>query len=217
MKESLIELPRRLMPAEVRSQSFDEKANTIEVIWTTGATVRRCTWMDGAYDEELVVGSNNVRLERLNSGAPFLNSHDAWDLSGVLGSVVPGSARIASGQGVATVQLSRREDLAGIVQDIRDGVIRNVSCGYRYHKIEKTETDDGTVPVWRIVDWEPLELSAVSIPADPGAQIRAEGDRAPAQFPCIVTRAHIACELPLHVANSRLRMQLSARAMRASE
>ncbi len=210
--EDLIELPRRARPAEVRAQSFDEKANTVELVWTTGATVRRCSWIDGPYDEELVVGTKNVRLERLNGGAPFLNSHESWDLAGVLGSVVPKSARIESGVGVATVQLSRREDVAGIVQDIRDGIIRNVSVGYRYHKVEKTEKDDGSVPLWRVVDWEPLELSAVPIPADPGAQVRSEAGRKPEQFPCVVSRLAPAESLrvPGHIAIRRMRMRMLA-------
>jgi hypothetical protein len=37
--------------------------------------------------------------------------------------------------------------------------------------------------MWRVVDWEPHELSLVPIPADAGAQIRSEGgkpeDKAP--------------------------------------
>jgi phage head maturation protease len=126
--------------------------------------------------------------------------------------VVPGSARIADGTGIATVQLSRRDDVAGIVQDIRDGVIRNVSVGYRYHKVEKTEKDDGSVPLWRVVDWEPFELSAVSVPADPGAQVRSESGRKLEQFPCIVSRHMPAGSLrvPGHVAIRRMRMRMLA-------
>ena len=39
----------------------------------------------------------HVRLERLNAGAPFLRVHEAHDLDAVIGSVVPGSARIENG------------------------------------------------------------------------------------------------------------------------
>jgi len=190
MREDLIELPRLLRPAEIRAQSFDKEASTVDVIFTTGATVRRYSWMGGPYDEELVVSANSVRLDRLNAGASFLNSHNAYDLDAVLGCVVPGSARIAKGAGVATIQLTRREDVAGIVRDIADGVIRNISAGYCYHKIEKTEADDATLPKWRVVDWESLEISAVTIPADPGAQTRSDAKGKPdgELFPCVRTR-----------------------------
>jgi phage head maturation protease len=186
-----IELPRQLRAAEVRAQSFDENANTIDVVWTTGATVRRYDWLAGAYDEVLEVGEGNVRLERLNAGAPLLNSHNACDLDDVIGSVVPGSARMEAGLGVATVQLSRSEDDASVVQKIRDGIIRNISAGYIIHAVEKLERDDGSAPVWRVTDWEPVEISAVPVPADPGAQIRSAVDPAKgdALHPCLVTRA----------------------------
>lgn len=165
---SLETLTRR---ATIAPATFDPGANTIEVVFTTGATVRRRDW-DGDYDEELVVDPKTVRLDRLNAGAPFLNSHSSRDLDDVIGSVVPGSARIDKGRGVATIALSRRADAAGIIQDLRDGVVRNVSVGYQTHRVEKIEADDGSVPVWRVTDWEPFEISAVAIPADAGAQTR---------------------------------------------
>jgi phage head maturation protease len=202
-----LQLPRQSRVAEIRAQSFNPEAYTVDLVFTTGATVRRLSWRDGPYDEELVVTPKSVRLDFLNNGAPFLNTHDDWDLSGIIGSVVPRSAKIVGGQGLATVQLSRREDVAGFVQDIKDGVIRNISCGYVYHTIEKTERD-GSVPLWRVTDWEPLELSAVPIPADRGAQFRA-GVRAAADlFPCIVNRSASAqAEL------SRIRMRMRERAV----
>lgn len=187
MPEKRIELPALQRVAEIRSSSFNTDENTVDIVFTTGATVRRWSWSEGAYDEELVVEPGSVRLERLNLGAPFLNTHSDYDLGDVIGSVVPGSARIEKGRGVCTVLLSRRADVAGIVQDIRDGVIRNISAGYRYHKIEKTDGQDGDPAHWRVVDWEPLEISAVPIPADPGAQVRSdpERDRAP-RHPCVL-------------------------------
>jgi phage head maturation protease len=166
-----IRLPQFMRDAELRAASFDEPANSIEVIWTAGATVRRRSWADGPFDEELVVGEKTVRLDRLNGGAPFLNSHDNYDLRSVLGSVMPGTAVLKGGKGYAKIQMTRREDAAGIVQDIRDGVIRNISVGYKIHAIEKTERKN-QVPLFRILDWEPLEISAVAIGFDPAAQVR---------------------------------------------
>ncbi|RWN35800.1 MAG: hypothetical protein EOR95_12420 [Mesorhizobium sp.] len=175
MMSETIRLPQFMRDAELRAASFDEPSNTIEVIWTAGATVRRRSWVDGPFDEELVVGDKTVRLDRLNLGAPFLNSHNDYDLRSVLGSVMPGTAVLKGGKGYASIQLTRREDAAGIVQDIRDGVIRNISVGYKIHAIEKTERKN-QVPLFRIMDWEPLEISAVAIPFDPAAQVRGGKD-----------------------------------------
>ena len=74
-------------------------------------------------DEELSLDGSAVRLDRLNSGAPFLNSHDAWSLDSVLGVVVDGSARIANGQGTATIRFSERADVEPIFRDIAGGII----------------------------------------------------------------------------------------------
>ncbi|WEK50318.1 MAG: HK97 family phage prohead protease [Candidatus Kaistia colombiensis] len=193
MTQKTVNIPPQHRGAEFRAGSFDEATNTIGVVFTTGATVRRHSWWDGEYDEELVVEPGAVRLDRLNAGAPFLNSHSGYDLDDVIGSVVPGSARIEGGVGVARIQLSATAGDAENVQKIRDGVIRNVSVGYQMHKVEKTEADDGSVAHWRVIDWEPFEISAVAIPADPGAQIRSadEQQRAAAK-PCIVIRADVA-------------------------
>lgn len=190
--EELIELPRVTRSGiddaalMLRAASFDEAANTVEVIWTTGATVRRYDWRTGGYvDEQLVVEPQAIRLDRLNGGAPFLNTHDAWSLDSVIGAVVRNSVTIAKGQGSATIQLSRAPSHADIVQNIRDGIIQNVSVGYRIHAIEKTEGEEGDVPLWRVVDWEPLEISAVPIGADPGARARAD-DKA-VRYPAVLT------------------------------
>lgn len=165
-------MPALAGAVEIRASSFDETSNTIDIVWTTGAKVRRYSWSEGPYDEELVVTPGAVRLDRLNAGAPLLNTHASGRLSDVIGSVVPGSAKIEGGRGVATVQLTTRAEAEGIVADIKAGVIRNISVGYRYHKVEKTDGQEGDPALWRVTDWEPLEVSAVPIPADPGAQIR---------------------------------------------
>ncbi|RUX02522.1 MAG: peptidase [Mesorhizobium sp.] len=174
-----IDLPVQRRNAAVRAASYSETENTIEIVWTTGAKVRRVSWLDGAYDEELEVTPEAVRLERLNAGAPFLNTHASYDLADVIGSVVPGSARIERGKGIASILLSDAPSDASIVSKIKSGVIKNISVGYRAHKVEITERD-GNVPLNRVVDWEPLEISAVPIPADPGAQVRSGGELFPA-------------------------------------
>lgn len=79
-------------------QSVDEASRTFEVLWTTGAQVRRYSWVrDEEFDEELVVSPNAMRLDRLNSGAPFLNSHSSYRLDSILGVVEDGSIRIEGG------------------------------------------------------------------------------------------------------------------------
>lgn len=179
--------------AEITPASLNRDAMTIEIVWTTGATVQRYRWEGWddlvEYDEELIVTPEAVRLDRINAGAPFLNSHYAYDLESVLGSIVPGSVVIDGGQGRAQVKLTSAEDAAGIVHRILEGTVRFVSVGYRVHKYEITK-QDGQREIWRAVDWEPMEVSAVAMPADAGAHIRSGAEPARAQtHQCVIVRA----------------------------
>jgi phage head maturation protease len=166
---------RNYSPARVRSASYNEEANTIDIVWSTGADVLRSEGYE-EYIERLSMEPSAVRLGRLNAGAPFLDTHNSDGLSSVIGSVVPGTARIEGGKGLATIRLSKAAADADTVQKIREGVIRNISVGYWTHA--QTRSDDSP-PVVTVTDWEPLEISGVPIPADPGAQIRSASHKRP--------------------------------------
>lgn len=187
MDPETLDLPLMARGADVLPATVNAEARTVDVIWTTGSTVRRARFWDDPVDEELVVDATAIRLGRLNSGAPFLNSHNNYELEAVLGVVVDGTARVANGIGTATIRFSSRAEVEPIWQDIVGGIIRNVSVGYRVHRFEITKRD-GQVELWRAVDWEPMEISAVAIGADPGAQVRSEADRAGTLNPCTVIR-----------------------------
>lgn len=186
-----IAVPMMARAAELQIASTNADDRTVDVIWTTGATVQRARW-DGwddltEYDEELIVSGNAVRLDRLNAGAPFLDTHHGYSLASVLGSVVPGSVRLEGGKGHATIRLTDAEDVAPQVRKILDKSVRFVSVGYRVHRYD-IEKRDGARELWRAVDWEPYEISAVPMPADAGAVIRSEKGSAPRTFDCVVTR-----------------------------
>ena len=167
----------RLMP-----ESVDAERRTVELVWSTGAAVRRRDpWTGKRYDEVLSLEEAHVDLSRLNGGAPLLNTHGAWDLRDVIG-VVERAWIAREGEalvGRATVRFSDRADVEPIWRDVASGIVRNVSVGYAVRSYEITETD-GQPPVWRAVDWQPLELSAVPIGADAAAGFRAAGQPAPA-------------------------------------
>lgn len=209
MEPEVLNLPVIRREAALSARSADSRL--IDIVWTTGAVVRRARWEGWddlvEYDEELVVSPNAIRMDRLNSGAaPFLDSHSGWRLADVLGSVVEGTAKIEGGEGRAQVRLTTAEDAAPAVQRIMDGSVRSVSVGYRVWKYEITKKD-GERELWRAVDWEPYEISAVAMPADPGAKIRgAEG--APAALePCVLVRTH---PTPARSAANRKRTAMEA-------
>ena len=170
-----VELPMQTRTAGVLSESADDAGRTVEVVWSTGAAVRRKDfWSGETYEEVLSLDPAHVDLARLNAGAPLLDTHGAWSLDGVIGVVE--RAWIEAGEnteGRAVVRFSEREDVEPVWRDVRSGIIRNVSVGYTVRAYEITE-ETGKVPIWRAVDWTPAELSAVPVGADAGAGFRGE-------------------------------------------
>ena len=175
------DMPALTRRAVVRPGSVNPEKRTAEVIWTTGARVLRGFW--DKYYEELSLDPSSVRMGRLNNGAPLLNAHDGFDARSVIGVVE--SAKLDGKQGTATVRFAKAADDAdadAIFRKVQDGIIQNVSVGYRIYKLEKIEDGAETIPVMRATDWEPYELSVVPMGADDGAGFRAS-DRAP--NPCV--------------------------------
>jgi hypothetical protein len=166
--------PPRL-EARFAPSTFDADQRTVELTWSTGARVRRTDWRSGQpYIEELAMDDASVDLARLQSGAPLLNTHSQYDLNDVIGVVE--RAWIMRGEGRALVRFSARDEVAPILQDVRDGILRNVSVGYQVaaDDWEERREADGTL-VRRARKWTPFEISLVPIPADASAQVRAAG------------------------------------------
>ncbi|MGV0960117.1 MAG: prohead protease/major capsid protein fusion protein [Limnohabitans sp.] len=170
-------------------------AARFEIVFTTGAPVKRYDWNNGRYFlEQLEVSDAAVDLSRLERGAPLLNTHMAWSLEDQLG--VCDQPEIRDGQGVCQSLLSRRDSVKGVVQDLEDSVIRNVSVGYARNAIEMVApSEDSGMWVYRVTRWTPMEVSLVPIPADMDSQVvRSEGGhfktpdgRELRAFPCEVT------------------------------
>jgi HK97 family phage major capsid protein len=141
---------------QIDQRSIDEEARTVELSFSSEAEVER--WFG---IEILAHDPGNVRLERIRNGGALLMDHDRCDQIGVVESV-----RIDSDKrGRAVVRFSKSARANEIFQDVVDGIRRLVSVGYRVHATE-TENRPGGVEVVRVVDWEPFEISLVSIPAD---------------------------------------------------
>lgn len=174
-KRSADQMPVLFREAPVRN--VDAAARTFDVTWTTGARVRRYDyWRERFYMEELSLAPGAVRMGRLQSGrAPVLDSHASWSLSNVLGVVT--SASLGGQDGSASIRMSARDEVAPVLADMKDGIICNVSVGYAVYRIEMiAPTGEDELWIYRIVDWEPLELSLVPIGADDGAGSRSEED-----------------------------------------
>ena len=175
MPTTTIEMGALWLRAAVSSANAHER--TVDLVFTTGAGVDRVDPMTGQrYIELLEVSTRALDLERLNAGAPLLDSHSAWSVGDILGAVVPGSARIEGGQALARVKFSRRPDVEPVFQDVLDRIITGVSVGYRVNRFEESKNASGRL-VRTATSWTPFELSLVSMPADVGAGVRGGQER----------------------------------------
>jgi len=168
LKKKKILVKQQQRVATVQPKSFNEDKNTVDVVFSTGARVMRRSFWGDVFAEELDMKRSSIRLDRLKKGAPVLDSHNRFSLSSQIGVVE--SARVEKGEGLATLRLSDLEEHKPIVDNIRSGIIKNISVGYITHKSREDEEDG--LRVFRAVDWEPTEISFVTVPADAGAQAR---------------------------------------------
>jgi HK97 family phage major capsid protein/HK97 family phage prohead protease len=140
-----------------RSQSADfaeAEDRTLEFPFASEMPVERYFGM-----EVLSMDEGAMDLTRLNDGAPLLYQHDADKIVGVVQ-----RAWMKDKRAYAKVKLANNE-LGKEMQDlIRDGIIRNVSFGY---KINEMEEDRSTNPItYRATSVQPFEISLVTVPAD---------------------------------------------------
>lgn len=207
-------MPNRSIPAALPMQSrraelarVDTEARTLEVVWTTGASVDRIRWegWDTAipYVEELVVSERSVNLERMNAGAPVLDSHSTWSTRSQV--AVVERAWIDGGKGYAAIRFPKAgldeaaDRLFGLASD---KIVRNISVGYSIDQVRVVRPEKRDEKERRIVErWTPHEISFVTVPADPGAQVRSQ-ERG--EFPLAVEHAGGA---PIAAAAARMRMR----------
>lgn len=180
-KKQLSSLTRVL---SIAPESIDEENRTVEVVWTTGARAIQWNWdLGGEFVEELEISEKAINMERLGSGsAPFLNMHDGWSLSSILG-VVERAWIVDGKEGRAVIRFPKDdENIDKVWNLVKQRIICNISVGYTVEEYEKYE-EDGKF-IYRAIKWTPLELSAVTVPADPKANVRASEGRTNA---CVIT------------------------------
>jgi HK97 family phage major capsid protein len=151
------ELGTQFRALDVLPDTIDQEARTVEVAFSSEDPGRR--W----YGLEVLDHSpDSVRMDRLGNSAPVLWDHNRTDQRGVVMSASIDSDRV----GRAVLRLGRNPAAEELWQDILDGIVSKISVGYAVHRMVLEEEIDEGLDVYRVLDWEPLEVSFVSIPMD---------------------------------------------------
>jgi hypothetical protein len=175
-----------------RPSTVNEEERTVELTWTTGADALRWDPYDGVrYYERLRVDDQAIDMTRLQSGAPLLDNHDRY--SGMRAQIgVVERAWIEDGEGRAVVRFSKRAEVEPVFRDVADGIIRNVSVGYAARAMQKVGERDG-IAVREVTQWEPHEVSLVTVNADARAQVRGASE-IEEEEPMVVPNNHSSTE-----------------------
>jgi HK97 family phage prohead protease len=152
--------------ASFTPDTFNADAMTVEAVISTFAPVTRRD-ARGAYTERL--DPAGLDLSGL-IGSPVLDGHRQGSARDVIGMIA--AYRTEGETLVATIRLSGAADAAPIITRIQEGSVRGVSIGYRVTRWADSLDPVTKARVRTAAAWAISEVSAVPIPADPGATFR---------------------------------------------
>ncbi len=157
-RKNVVDLERRATSLDARA--IDEKKRTVDIAVSSELAVAR------SFGNEILVHEQGaIDMAFIASGrAPLLLDHDMEKQIGVIESVELSGDKVLR----AKVRFGRSALAQEVFQDVVDGIRSNVSVGYRVNKMERSPTDKDS---YRVVSWSPLEVSVVSIPADPSVGV----------------------------------------------
>jgi len=139
----------------VTREAVDAENRTVHVAFSSETPVDRA-WGTEVLDHS----KESIRTERLRDHGPLLLEHDPEKHIGVIQSVSIGDDRVAR----ASVRFGNSALANETFQDVKDGIKRHISVGYVINEVQKESKEDRDI--YRATNWEPLEISWVSVPAD---------------------------------------------------
>lgn len=150
---------------ETTIDQVDSDNRTVELSFSSETPYGR--WFG---DEILCHDEECINLERFSNGlGTVLFNHDRDAVVGHIEKVW-----LEDNRGKALVRFDTDEQSETIFQKVQSGTLQGVSVGYaiyRYEVLEDEETKSTNGrfngPAYVVTDWEPLEISIVSVPADP--------------------------------------------------
>ena len=144
---------------EFDRNKIDEEKRTVTIGVSSEEPVQRRFGFEVLGHKE-----DEIDMDFMASGrSPLLLDHDASKQIGVVEefAIDPENKRT-----VARVRFSKNRMADEVFEDVKDGIRQNISVGYQVNSMQKEDEEREGVPVYRVNSWSPLEVSAVSVPAD---------------------------------------------------
>lgn len=149
---------------ETTIDQVDTDSRTVELSFSSETPYGR--WFG---DEILCHDEECINLERFSNGlGTVLFNHDRDAVVGHIEKVW-----LEDNRGKALVRFDTDEQSETIFQKVQSGTLQGVSVGYAIYRYEVLEDEDTKStngrfngPAYIVTDWEPLEISIVSVPAD---------------------------------------------------
>ena len=144
---------------EFDRNKIDEDKRTIEIGVSSELPVMR-----GFGYEVLGHKENEIDMDFMTSGrSPLLLDHDPTKQIGVVEAF---GVDHKNKRTIAKVRFSKNKQADEIYRDVLDGIRQNISVGYQVNSMQREDNEKDGVPIYRVNSWSPLEVSAVSVPAD---------------------------------------------------
>ncbi|MGJ8609506.1 MAG: prohead protease/major capsid protein fusion protein [Octadecabacter sp.] len=155
--------PIQTRAVAVAPNTWDADTFTVEVIAATENPVQRRD-AAGQYDEQLTMAT----LALGTVDVPVYDSHKGGTARDVIGIVE--SYRVDGSELIATLRLSRADDVAPIVARVAEGTLTGVSIGYAVAAWQESVLNGQRVK--QPQSWALREISLTPDPADPASRVR---------------------------------------------
>ena len=161
-----------LTRAMLETATYDVEANTVDVVFATDEPALIRGYDGDPFLQVLSLDPAHINLRRLSNGAPVLDNHkrDGSVRTDVLGVVE--NPQLHGSYGTARLRFSNRKDLDDFRKDVKEGIIKNVSCGFRVKLYRDITQPDDQYRRLLAIEWEPSEISMVPVPETYNTQTR---------------------------------------------
>lgn len=172
--------------AEVMPSTLNDENRSVQVVFATATPVRRFDWNNWReFEEILSMDPKHIRMGRADNGLPVFDNHSHYSgQRGQIGIAEEISFDVKSEEGSSTIRFSKKDLAEDVYNDVKDGIARGISVGYRVHEYELMNPDreEDELPMYRAIDWEPMEISFAPIQADHNSNVKRSGSNEVPEF-----------------------------------